>query len=172
MNIFFHVTTAVGIAVALTDTAKTDTKKAVLITGAAAFVTGVLVHGILDYMPHTYPFAAKVDAILGLLIIAVTLFFTNRRYVWIMALAFLGCVFPDLVDLSVPIVNKYTGLSLPVGDKIFPWHQKENSGSIFTGHSTASDINHVAVLLITVIVCLCRRADFKRIMSYKLRIRN
>ncbi len=164
MNVLFHVTTAVGVAVVLTDTTKIKSVKESITPAFFAFVCGVVIHGILDYMPHTYPFNAKLDAILGLLIMCIAVFISTRKYILIVSLAFLGSIFPDLIDLMPSILNRYLGLNISFyQDKLFPWHWSEYSGSIFIGKNIVSDINHILVVLLTAIICWCRRTDFKNI---------
>lgn len=64
---------------------------------------------------------------------------------WILFICFLGAVFPDLVDLGPAIINKQAQLNLPVV-KLFPWHWKEHSGSIYDGsRSWLSVANHMVV---------------------------
>lgn len=167
MNVFFHVSTAIGVAVVLTDTTKIKSVKASIIPALFAFGCGVIIHGILDYLPHGYPFNAKPDAILGLLIISITTFLSAKKYRLIVGAAFLGSIFPDLLDLLPSIVNKYSGLSIFVNEyKFFPWHWKEYSGSIFTaGMDPVSALNHLMVILLTVITCWFRRTDMKRMFT-------
>ena len=167
MNVFFHVTTAIGIVAVVSDTLRMDNSKATIVPSVCAFVLGIIIHGVIDYMPHTYPFPAKVDVIFSLTIILLVLLQARRRYRLIVAMSFLGCVFPDLVDLLPALISKITGLNIPLYDKIFPFHQKDNSGSIFVGTSVVSDVNHISVLLVTILVIWCRNSDFKRIFIKK-----
>jgi len=160
MNVIFHVTTAIGLAVALTDTTRIRDAKDTIIPAVSAFVSGIFIHGVIDYLPHTYPFSAKLDIIISFLFIVIILVIVKKKYLSIMGLAFWGCILPDIIDLLPPMINKYLGFQLTVNDKIFPWHTHEYSGSIFIGTSIASDINHIAVVLITAMVCWCRRNDF------------
>ncbi len=167
MNVIFHVTTAVGLTVALADTLKVKTIKDSFIPAICAFGCGVIVHGILDYLPHTYPFSAKSDMLISLIMIGIILYLSHKKYLLIILSAILGCILPDLIDLLPPMLNKYIGLNIPVDDKLFPWHAPEYSGSIFTGTSNASDINHITVILITGAICWCRRTDFENIFIRK-----
>jgi hypothetical protein len=164
MNVLFHVTTAVGVAVVLTDTTKIKSVKESIKPAFFAFVCGIMIHGVLDYMPHTYPLSAKMDAILGFLIICVATFISNRKYTFVVVFAFLGSIFPDLIDLLPSILNKYSGMDISFYQgKLFPWHWSEYSGSIFTGKDIVSDMNHILVVLLTFIICWFRRTDFKKI---------
>ena len=168
MNVIFHTTTAIGVAVLLTDTTRIDqsnTSKNVFWTSILAFTVGLISHGVLDYIPHCYPVNSKFDAISGLVVILTTTWLTNKKYRLIMGVSFLGCIFPDLVDLSPGIVNKQLGLSLPIINKIFPWHLHDYSGSIYNNNCNNSTLNHMLLLLTICIVCWCRWTDVKIIFK-------
>lgn len=163
MNVIFHTATAISVAVLLTDTKRIEnstTLKKVVWTSILAFVVGLISHGALDYIPHCYPINSKLDAIAGLTLILTTSWLINKKYRLIMALSFLGCIFPDLVDLFPKIMNQQLGLNLPTINKIFPWHLHDNSGSIFNDNCNNSTLNHILLILTICIVCWCRRTDF------------
>jgi hypothetical protein len=64
---------------------------------------------------------------------------------WILPACFLGAIFPDLADLGPAILNKQMQLNLPTV-KIFPWHWKQYSGSIYDGsRQWLSLLNHLLV---------------------------
>jgi hypothetical protein len=123
MNILFHTTTAISVAVLLTDTNRVEqatNSKIIYWTSFLAFTVSLISHGALDYIPHGYPINSKFDAIAGLTMILLTIWLTNKKYRLIMGLAFLGSIVPDIIDLSPAIINKQLGLSIPIIDKIFP----------------------------------------------------
>jgi hypothetical protein len=168
MNVIFHTTTAIGVAVMLTDTKRIElstTSKSVIGTSVLAFTVGLISHGALDYIPHCYPINSKLDAIAGLTMMLATTWLTNKKYRLIMGLSFLGCIFPDLVDLSPSIINKQLGISLPTIDKIFPWHLHEYSGSIYNDNCDNSTLNYILLLLTICIIFWCRRTDIKIIFK-------
>ena len=96
------------------------------------FVTGILLHGILDFAPHGYPVSPAFDIVFCLALFATFALFTKRRNLVLLAACYVGCLFPDLVDLGPAMINKRVNLGLPVV-KIFPWHWREYSGSIYDG---------------------------------------
>jgi hypothetical protein len=168
MNVIFHTTTAIAVAVLLTDTKKNEllkNSKAIFQVGILAFIVGIVSHGALDYIPHCYPINSKVDVIIGLLMILITICFINKKYRLIMTLAFLGCIFPDLVDLSPQILNKQFGTNLPIMEKIFPWHLHRFSGSIYNDNCEISTLNHILLSLTICIVCWCRRVDLQTMFN-------
>jgi hypothetical protein len=162
MNILFHTTTAISVAVLLTDTNRikqATNSKIIYWTSFFAFTVSLISHGALDYIPHCYPINSKFDAIAGLTMILITIWLTNKKYRLIIGLAFAGCIFPDLVDHLPSILNKEFGFSLPIFEKIFPWHVKEYSGSIYSGKCNISNLNHSLLLLTIAIVFYCRWKD-------------
>ncbi|GHV38255.1 hypothetical protein FACS1894179_01360 [Bacteroidia bacterium] len=163
MNIFFHVATAVGVTATLTDTNRIESGKDSYKTGLLSMFCSCIIHGILDYIPHTYPLSSKLDVAISLIIIIILVWKANKPYRTIVSLAILGSILPDLIDLLPSISAKYTRLSLPVYDKVFPWHWSEYSGSIFGKSDTVSDINHILVLTVICVVCWCRRTDLKQV---------
>ena len=168
MNVLFHTTTAVSIAVLLTDTKRIEqstTSKEIFLTSFLAFTVGIISHGALDYIPHCYPIHSKLDAIFGLIMILTTTWLAHKKYRLIMLFSFLGCIFPDILDLSPSIINKQLGLELPIFDKIFPWHFHKYSGSIYTNDCNYSTLNHFLLLFTIGIVFWCRRLDFKTIFE-------
>lgn len=169
MNVVFHVVTAIGVAVSLTDTKEIEllpnSSKHVVLIGILAVIVGLISHGALDYIPHCYPINSKIDAIVGLIIILLVIGFANKKYRLIIVFAFLGSVFPDLIDLSLPIVNKQLGFNFPTFHKIFPWHWHSYSGSIYDRQCDISTLNHCLLVLTIVIVCWCRRFDLKRMLN-------
>lgn len=164
MNVLLHTTTAVGIAVLLTDTKRIEqspTRGMVVLTGFFAFTVGLISHGVLDYIPHCYPINSKLDALGGLTMILLLTWLTNRKYRLIMILAFLGAIVPDVIDLSPAILNKQLGLDLPSLDKLFPWHWQEYSGSVYNSDCNVSTLNHLILLFTIAVVCWCRRSDIR-----------
>lgn len=169
MNVIFHTTVAVGIAVLINETqqlARYGSGLKQLGIGSLAFAVGVVSHGVLDYIPHCYPINSKLDVIASSLFMGVALVGVRWQYKLILGMTFLGCIFPDLIDLAPAILNKYVGTNLPIIEKIFPWHIHEYSGSIFAKECRASPLNyrvsflnHGLVVLTVAIVCWARSKD-------------
>ncbi len=168
MNVLFHTTTAISVAVMLTDTKRIELSKTstnAVWTSVLAFIVGLILHGALDYIPHCYPINSKIDTIAGLALILTTIWLTNKKYRLIVGLSFLGSIFPDLVDLSPHIINKQLGLSLPTFKIIFPWHLHKYSGSIFNDNCDNSKLNHLLLIFTISIVCWCRQTDLKTMFN-------
>lgn len=165
MNVIFHTLSSVALVAAVTDTNKvkvvgirSDFHYVIMV-----LVLGVIAHGCLDYIPHAYPVNSKADAVASLLLITGLLYFSMKNYRLLVGAAILGCVLPDLIDLSSGIGNHYLNLHLPVFSKIFPWHWKMYSGSIYSGNLAVSNLNHILLLAVIAIICFYRRTDVKAI---------
>lgn len=169
MNVLFHTTTAVGIAILLTETNKDQTSITLtkqLTTAFFAFTFGVIAHGAIDYIPHCYPINSKVDVIVGLVMILSLTWLTRPSYRLITFSAFIGSIFPDLIDLGPTIVNQLLGLNLPILEKVFPWHWPRYSGSIYENNCGVSNLNHFLVVFTVMIICWFRRNDLKNIFNF------
>lgn len=167
MNVLFHTTTAIGVAVLLTNTSQLEKSNSLtnrITTAIVAFTVGVISHGALDYIPHCYPVNSKIDVALGLAMIIVVTWLTNKRYQIIIGASFVGCIFPDILDLSPAIFNKQVGFHLPIFPKIFPWHWHTYSGSIYTGDCNVSTINHLLLIIVICAICWYRQEDVKRMI--------
>lgn len=169
MNVIFHTTAAIGVAVMLTDTRKPlGSIQRKVVAGLVAFAIGVVSHGALDYIPHCYPMNPKVDIILGSIIIVITTLRCKPAYRIIVGLSFIGSIFPDLIDLSPQILNKYLATSLPIQEKIFPWHWEQYSGSIFIEDCQVSTLNHAILVLVVLGICIMRRCDFVNMFNRQI----
>ncbi len=128
-------------------------------------MTGILSHGILDYIPHCYPIPSKIDASLGLLMIITATWLCNKQYRIMVLSSFIGCIIPDIIDLSPSIINKQLGWSLSVFDKLFPWHFKQFSGSVYTDDCTISNINHTILVIVLGTVFWYKRSVVREMFS-------
>lgn len=164
MNALFHIAAGASVIAGMSH-AKSETAKDVVKLSSAGFFLGLLSHGILDYTPHCYPLNSKVDAILGLLLILLIVWKINWNWKAIAGFTLLGCVIPDIIDLAPEILNSLFNLGLPTFDKLFPWHLREFSGSIYTDECKVSAINHWLTILFCAIVVLLNVKSLKRIMN-------
>ncbi|HEX8249984.1 MAG TPA: hypothetical protein VF599_17560, partial [Pyrinomonadaceae bacterium] len=148
MNVTFHVLGSLATAAVLN--LKPNEKIWNLPKLAAGFFAGILVHGVLDFLPHNYPLPAKIDVGFALFLLAAAFFTARKQNRFLLLVCFGGALFPDLVDLSAGIINKHLGIPIsPLPFKIFPWHRKVYSGSIYDGsRKFESTIYHISVLLI------------------------
>ena len=148
MNVIFHTLASVATAAVLSTQLKVKkpinsaTGLTILVSG---FIIGILLHGLLDWTPHQYPLPSLLDVVVSLLLFCAIFILAQKEARWLLLACFLGAVFPDLVDLGPPILNKQMQLHLPTV-KIFPWHWKQYSGSVYDGsHRWLSILNHLVV---------------------------
>ncbi|MGB1040218.1 MAG: hypothetical protein ACPGVD_05050 [Flavobacteriales bacterium] len=161
MNVLFHTTAAIGvIAIAVKPNDKVNSlfSNNSFRQGIITFVLGLISHGVLDFAPHCYPINSKADAVISLIIMLLLCVLVKRRYTFAVGMAFLGSVFPDLIDLAPSILNSYLGTSIPEFSKLFPWHWHEYSGSIYSNQCGLSAINHtILIAAVTLIVWVKRK---------------
>ncbi len=169
MNVLFHITAAVGVAVMLTDTDKIKPGNTLVQnsrTMLSVFAGGIISHGAIDYIPHCYPVNSKADIVCGFILICTLLFLTRTGFRMITGLAIFGGILPDLIDLGPAMMNGILNTNLPVFPKIFPWHWKVYSGSVYTGNCNVSTFNHFLLLLMVAFICLLRKKDFLSIFRF------
>lgn len=166
MNVTFHTLTSLAVAAALSTRQTKPVAKELFGFSdvpllSIGFAAGVMIHGLLDYVPHTYPIKSSIDVILSLGIFFVTMIFVQKRYRILAAVCFLGAIFPDLVDLGPAILNKQLAWHLPVV-KIFPWHWPQYSGSIYDGSRRLSSLTgHILATVASLSqLCLYRKNFF------------
>jgi hypothetical protein len=157
MNIIFHIATAVGLFSVVNNSPRHP-----LIKTGIAFFGGIILHGIIDYTPHCYPFTAKMDILISAVVIMVLLIGTTKERRLLLFICILGNVFPDLVDLGPTMVNKYLSWNLPIYDTVFPWHWKKYSGSIYDNDCVVSNYNHWTVVIGVIITVILNGFPLKK----------
>jgi hypothetical protein len=159
MNVIFHSALSIGISAAVINpiTIEKENNLTTVKLISILFCLGIISHGLLDIIPHCYPINSKIDFLISLFIICTTILCLNKRYRVLVAFSFIGALFPDIIDLSIPILNKYAYLNLPVHENYFPWHWKYYSGSIYSSDCTKSSIYQAILLASIIIVCYLNR---------------
>jgi len=152
MNVVFHTLASVATAAVLSSQLK-ENKPVNSITGLTisviGFTMGIVLHGLLDLIPHQYPVPSALDVVVSLILFFLIFMLAQKEARWILFICFLGAIFPDLVDLGPGILNRQLRLHLPMV-KIFPWHWKEYSGSIYDGSRLwLSMLGHLVVTSIS-----------------------
>jgi len=167
VNVLFHTSAAIGIIAIVVKENKSDSifSSNSIKQGLLSFVLGVTSHGVLDVIPHCYPFNSKLDAIASFLIMASIIFFIKNKYRFAVGMAFVGCFFPDLVDLSPQILNKYLGLNLPKLANLFPFHKHEYSGSIYNGDCNYSVIYQVITVFVVALICYFNKVKLMKLFT-------
>lgn len=161
MNVLFHAAISIGISAAVANpkTIEEGNNFNKLKFIIILFCLGVFSHGVLDIIPHCYPINSKIDFLISSFLICVIIFLTKKEYRILIAFSFLGSLFPDIVDLSVPILNKYANLNLQVHVNYFPWHWKIYSGSIYISDCTNSTIYQAILVIGVILICYLNRSN-------------
>lgn len=163
MNVLFHLTAGFGIVLALCPVAP---KPKVWTTAATGAFIAFVSHALLDYTPHCYPINSKIDVIGGFILLLALVFFARKEYRLIMFATLFGAILPDLIDLLPDILNKQLKLDLPGFPKIFPWHWKIYSGSIYNGHCGTSHINIAMICIAVFTLIILKHKTVKWIYSH------
>jgi hypothetical protein len=153
LNTAFHALTGLAIgqtAASRLVTAPRESRSLYARVTAFTFLLCVMSHGVLDGLPHEYPFRALGDTLWTTGLVVVWMAFIQPRYRLLLAIAFIGAELPDLIDHVPRDLNRHLGLHLPVLPKLFPWHYRGGSGSL-SGYvppmaRIASLVNHVIVV--------------------------
>ena len=165
MNVTFHTLTSLAVAAALSARpTKSVSNEMFAFSDVPLFVVGfvvnLLLHGLLDYLPHSYPIKSTVDVVLSLGFFVAGMILVRKPHRLLVAVCFLGGIVPDLMDLGPAIFNKQLGWHLPVV-KIFPWHWRQYSGSIYDGsRKVGSFVAHVVVIGASLILLYVYRRGF------------
>lgn len=171
MNILFHTATAGTIAVATIGKSDFLDEKPITPTlkkGLFVFLVAFISHAALDFIPHCYPLPAKIDVIVSLVVFGLFLFRIQKEFRIFIILAFMGGIFPDLIDLGPAIISKYARLDFAPLGKIFPWHWEELSGSIYSRNCAKSYIYLSSMLFAMAIIWWIKWKDVKKIFKSKL----
>jgi len=164
MNVLFHTATAIGLTVLLTDTEKINKISKslnIVVLSSILFLLGIFFHGVLDYIPHCYPINSKIDVVLSFIIIIATVIIFKNPFKILIGFSFLGSIIPDVIDLLPSIFNKYFELTSFTDIKIFPWHWKEYSGSVYSENCNVSILNQIFLIFAILIICFYRKKDLK-----------
>lgn len=147
MNITYH--TMVGIA-SSSVIAKKYNKKSnnnllkVIIIG---IIVNILLHGVLDLIPHNYPISLMSDIILVLFLSILSIIFIKKKYRILTLSCICGSILPDIIDKFILkiVLNSNTYL--------FPWHNSEIVNKFYQIYIKFISVEYYGVMniLITVI---------------------
>jgi hypothetical protein len=114
------------------------------------FIAGIVEHGVMDYVPHSYPIPSGLDVVISITLFIVAVALTKAEFRILVTACFLGSILPDLVDLGPLILNRHLGWTLPTA-KIFPWHWPQYSGSLYHGAKRfQAALSHCAVVAVCI----------------------
>jgi len=164
LNVAFHSFAALAIGqAAACRTAPTDRPRRRVAIAAVVFTLGVMSHGVLDGLPHEYPFRWLGDTLASTALVGMWMAITRSGYRGLPLVAIVGALLPDVIDHVPRDLNRHLGTHLPELQKLFPWHHPGGSGSLsgvvpFRAR-VASIANHIIVVsYCAVVLWLSRRA--------------
>jgi hypothetical protein len=75
VNVTFHTTSAIATAAFLSSTQSrpapdAEAARPSLLIGLIGFVAGVVEHGVMDYVPRTYPIPSGTDVVFSIILFA------------------------------------------------------------------------------------------------------
>lgn len=164
MNVAFHTLTALAIgqtAACRIDVADRRGRRVAI--AILVFLLGVMSHGVLDGLPHEYPFKWLGDTVSTTSLVVIWMAIVQPRHRVLLLIAIAGAVVPDVIDHVPRDLNRHLGTHLPELTKLFPWHHPGGSGSlsgtVAPDARIASIANHIIVVTFcTVMLWLSRRA--------------
>jgi hypothetical protein len=151
LNVAFHALAGLAIGqTAACQAARAARPGARAAIAAAAFVLGVMSHGVLDGLPHEYPLRWLGETITSLTLVTTWMVITRPGYRALPLIAIAGALLPDVIDHVPEDLNRHLGTHLPVWPNVFPWHHRGGSGSLSgvvpRDARIASIANHVIVV--------------------------
>jgi hypothetical protein len=149
MSIPFHILTAAGIAhvaaAAIGRQRVEDGRRPPVILLILVGALAILSHGILDGLKHGYPFPPMEGIAFGAVLGLVWCWAVRPPLTILFAIAMVGVLTPDIIDLGPDILRSKTGIRTFDHPHIFPWHWNEGSGSMYPGtRDPARDMNLAA----------------------------
>lgn len=175
MNVTFHTAGALATAAFLSSTqarkpSGRSAPRHTLLIAVIGFATGVVEHGAMDYVPHSYPIPSGIDVVVSITLFIFALAWTRPQFRVLVTACFIGSIFPDLVDLGPPILNRYLGWTLPT-IRAFPWHWAQYSGSLYHGAKRfQSSVSHFVVISVCVSSCWFYRHSLFATASERIRL--
>jgi len=125
------------------------------------FLLGVMSHGVLDGLPHEYPFQWLGETVATTALLVIWMAIIQPRYRVLLLVAVAGALLPDVIDHVPRDLNRHLGTHLPELTKLFPWHHRGGSGSLSGTVSpdarVASIANHVIVVTFSVVMLVISR---------------
>lgn len=164
MNVTFHTVAALATAAVLSSRNVAQSPDESISRSRAAplgigFLIGLILHGVFDFYPHAYTFNSGLDILFSLILFFSALALAKRQHMMLIGACFIGAAFPDLVE-GPPVLNKHLGWSVPLV-KVFPWHWRQYSGSIYDGSKGfESLLGHVAVVGLAISLLYVYRYEF------------
>lgn len=170
MNVAFHTLSALAIgqtAAWRLDVADRRARRGAIT--ALVILLGVMSHGVLDGLPHEYPFKWLGDTVSTTALVVVWMAIVEPRHRLLLLIAIASAVLPDVIDHVPRDLNRHLGTHLPELTKLFPWHHRGGSGSL-SGEvprdaRIASITNHIIVVTFSGVMLWLSRAALRKTVA-------
>lgn len=169
MNITYHTMLGVASSAVLVKTIPNLENSKIYKIAPIAIAVNIILHGVLDLLPHSYSLMMIKDGLISLFLIGLSIIFIKRKYKLLTLTCIFGAILPDVIDKIIvrsnSIINSY----------IFPWH---NSGVINKFYSVYLDripfqyfkYMDLIIILISLVVLIKYKDIFiKRFRDIKLK---
>jgi hypothetical protein len=167
LNIAFHTLAALAIGQSAACRLQVAQRRWQRIAiGVVTFLLGVMSHGVLDGLPHEYPFRWPAETVLITVLLVTWMVIIQPRYRGLLLIAVAGALLPDVIDHVPRDLNRHLGTHLPELPKLFPWHHRGGSGSLSgtvpPDAHVASIANHIIVVSCSVLMLVLSRRALRR----------
>jgi len=151
MNLVFH--TAFSVSTSTFFTKKVDKTDKTVKYLSIGFASNVIMHGVMDLLPHNYPVSTFVDVFVSFAFFLFSILFIKREYITTVGLCFLGGVLPDLIDKGLFRILRIRSF------KLFPWHWPNVINYFYKWyiHASLFKIFNILALLVSVILLWINR---------------
>lgn len=96
LNLVFH--TAFSISTSSVLSKNIEQKHSTIKYLVMGFIGNILVHGVMDLIPHNYPIQTKFDILFSVAMFLLTIIIVNKKFVPMGFCCFLGGALPDIID--------------------------------------------------------------------------
>lgn len=174
MNVVFHALAGGAIGHALFCVAKSKQPSAFSLGMAA--LSGIAIHGVLDWLRHGYPVPSKIDVVVALAISGAWLLVVRKHLRALFAVALASSFLPDVVDHLPRLLASKLMFGATFAEQLFPWHTPRWSGSLYPAawippgshlvalesgsNRQASMVNHALVVLAALFITFLGRGAF------------
>lgn len=145
MNITYHTMLGVASASVIAKIIPEEHNIKIYKIGTIGVGINILLHGILDILPHNYSLTMIKDGIIALFLIAVAMFFVNNKYRLLTLCCVGGAILPDVID-KIIIKNIST-----VNFYVFQWHNSEIINKFYLVYIKVIPIQYFGVTDIVVV---------------------
>ncbi|HHV30617.1 hypothetical protein [Acetivibrio mesophilus] len=162
MNLVFHTVFSVSTSpIVAKNIVKTNKPLRYLGLG---FASNIIMHGVMDLVPHDYPVTTMVDISISFVLFLLSIIFVKRELRNSVFFCFLGGVLPDLIDKGLFRVLRMNSI------KLFPWHWANVINFFYKwyfNHAWLFSIcNALAIIVSVGLLLINRRFIFESMLKY------